>query len=49
MQASRFISVLGGNSVLASYFAGTNLVFAVKGHEMKTHGQGNKSYELQHL
>ena len=28
-----FISVLGGNSVIASYFAGTNTVYAVKGHE----------------
>lgn len=28
-----FISVLGGNAVIASYFAGTNVVYAVKGHE----------------
>ena len=28
-----FISVLGGNAVIASYFAGTNVVFAIKGHE----------------
>ena len=49
LQASCFISVLGGNAVLASYFAGTNLVYAVKGEEMKTYGQGNKSYELQHM
>ncbi len=28
-----FISVLGGNAVIASYFAGVNVVYAVKGHE----------------
>ena len=49
-QATRFISVLGGNAVLASYFASdVNLVYAVKGHELKTYGQGSKSYEYQHL
>lgn len=30
-----FISVLGGNSVIASYFAGTNVIYAVKGHELE--------------
>ena len=28
-----FVSVLGGNAVIASYFSGTNVVYAVKGHE----------------
>ncbi|KAL3156393.1 hypothetical protein ABBQ38_000706 [Trebouxia sp. C0009 RCD-2024] len=31
-----FISVQGGNSVIASYFAGTNVIYAVKGHEIET-------------
>ena len=30
-----FISVQGGNSVLASYFGGTNIIFAKKGKELK--------------
>jgi hypothetical protein len=30
----RFISVQGGNSVLASYFGGVNVVYAVKGSEL---------------
>ena len=29
-----FISVQGGNSILASYFGGTNIVYAVKGNEL---------------
>ena len=33
----RFVSVQGGNSVLASYFGGTNVVLAVKGPEL-VHG-----------
>ncbi|KAK9863173.1 hypothetical protein WJX84_011002 [Apatococcus fuscideae] len=32
-QSDAFISVLGGNAVIASYFAGTNIVYAVKGQE----------------
>ena len=32
-QAEAFISVLGGNSIIASYFAGTNIIYAVKGSE----------------
>lgn len=32
---NHFISVLGGNAVIASYFAGTNIVYAVKGHEIE--------------
>ncbi len=32
-QADAFISVLGGNAVISSYFAGTNIIYAVKGHE----------------
>ena len=30
----RFISVQGGNSILASYFGGINLVYTVKGNEL---------------
>lgn len=30
-----FISVLGGNAVIASYFAGVNIIFATKGHELE--------------
>ena len=30
----RFISVQGGNSILASYFGGTNIVYAIKGNEL---------------
>ncbi|ACB76358.1 hypothetical protein [Opitutus terrae] len=33
-QCERFISVQGGNSVLASYFGGTNLVFQCRGQEL---------------
>lgn len=32
--AERFISVLGGSSYLASYFGGTNVVYAVAGQEV---------------
>lgn len=32
---SSFISVQGGNSVLASYFGGTNIIYAVKGLELE--------------
>lgn len=30
-----FISVLGGNAVIASYFAGINIIYATKGHELE--------------
>lgn len=30
-----FISVLGGNAVIASYFAGVNIIYAAKGHELE--------------
>ncbi|KKK97775.1 hypothetical protein LCGC14_2649360, partial [marine sediment metagenome] len=30
----RFISVQGGNSILASYFGGMNIIYAVKGREL---------------
>jgi hypothetical protein len=33
-QCERFISVQGGNSILASYFGGTNFVFQRKGQEI---------------
>jgi len=33
-QCERFISVQGGNSILASYFGGTNLIFQRKGQEI---------------
>jgi hypothetical protein len=32
---NNFISVQGGNSVLASYFGGTNIIYAKKGGELK--------------
>lgn len=32
---NHFISVQGGNSVLASYFGGTNIIFAKKGSELR--------------
>lgn len=32
-QADAFISVLGGNAIIASYFAGTNIIYAVNGQE----------------
>ncbi len=31
----RFISVQGGNSVLASYFGGTNIIYVVQGRELE--------------
>ena len=31
---NKFISVQGGNSVLASYFGGVNVIYVVKGHEL---------------
>lgn len=34
-QCDNFISVLGGNAVIASYFAGTNIIYAAKGHEIE--------------
>ena len=37
---SHFISVQGGNAVLASYFGGTNIIFAKKGSELSS-----KSYD----
>ena len=40
---NKFISVQGGNSVIASYFGGTNIVYAVKGNELKF-----KSYKRQY-
>ena len=36
-QCERFVSVQGGNSVLASYFGGTNLIFQRQGQEMFFH------------
>jgi hypothetical protein len=41
----RFVSVQGGNSVVASYFGGTNIVFAVKGPEVR-HGTYSSLYPL---
>lgn len=42
---SHFISVQGGNSVLASYFGGTNIIYACKGGEINSksyHGHYKK-------
>ncbi len=33
---NKFISVQGGNSVLASYFGGTNIIYAIKGQELSS-------------
>ena len=40
----RFISVQGGNSVIASYFAGTNVIYAVRGHEVEHDMEYNELY-----
>jgi len=34
-ECDRFVSVQGGNAVMASYFGGTNLVYAVRGPEVR--------------
>ena len=39
----RFVSVQGGNSILASYFGGRNVIYAVKGNEL------NGFYDRLHL
>lgn len=36
-----FISVQGGNSVLASYFGGTNIIYAVEGRELEVNSFEN--------
>jgi hypothetical protein len=38
---SRFITVQGGTSILASYFGGDNIIFACKGMEIKNHTYNN--------
>ena len=43
-QSSSYISVLGGNAVLASYFAESNIIYAVKGQEV-----GNAGFEYEEL
>eukprot|EP01042_Synura_sphagnicola_P009674 gene9674-biopygen10059 len=35
--SERFISVQGGNSVIASYFGGTNIVYCREGQELTGH------------
>ena len=39
-----FISVLGGNAVIASYFAGINTVYATKGHETEHESEFGELY-----
>ncbi|DBA95148.1 TPA: hypothetical protein ACH3X1_015702 [Trebouxia sp. C0004] len=39
-----FISVLGGNAVIASYFAGVNVAYAAKGHETEHSTEDGKLY-----
>lgn len=39
-----FISVQGGSSILASFFGGTNIVYAVRGIEVETPGTYTKHY-----
>lgn len=41
---NKFISVQGGNSVLASYFGGTNIIYAKKGSELRW-GEYNGHYK----
>ena len=41
---NHFISVLGGNAVIASYFAGTNVIYAVKGHETEHESEYGELY-----
>ena len=43
-QAGHFVSVLGGNAVLASYFAGVNVVYAVEGTEVKNEWEYGELY-----
>lgn len=43
-QSSRLVSVQGGNSIVASHFAGTNIIYAVMGSEAQ-----NPETELQHV
>jgi len=38
--AGKFISVQGGNSILASYFGGENIVYAVRGNELNNNFYG---------
>ena len=40
----KFISVQGGNCVLSSYFGGTNIIYAIKGQELKC-GAYNTHYK----
>ncbi|KAK9804577.1 hypothetical protein WJX73_001439 [Symbiochloris irregularis] len=44
--SERFVSVLGGNSVIASYFAGVNIIYAVKGSELTGHGLKDREFDL---
>ncbi len=39
-----YISVLGGNAVLASYFSGTNVIFALVGKETKNPAEYGSFY-----
>jgi hypothetical protein len=39
--SARFVSVLGGSSYLASYFGGTNVVYARRGWEVNCHAYDN--------
>ncbi len=39
--ATKFISTQGGNSVLASYFGGTNIIFAKEGEEITNNSYNN--------
>lgn len=43
-RAENYVSVLGGNAVLASYFARSNVIYAVKGQEV-----GNVGFEYKEL
>ena len=44
MQARAYVSVLGGNAVLASYFAAVNIVYAVEGSEVKNSWEYGELY-----
>lgn len=43
-RCTRFVSVQGGNSIVASYFGGTNIVFAVKGYELGASDDYHRQY-----
>ena len=43
--ADRFISLLGGYSLLCSYFQGTNIIYAARSHLREAHEIGYKAFD----